>query len=572
MSQLVASASTTPLKPNNPVDCSKETYDVVIIGAGAAGLVAALRAHFHGLRPLLVEKSTHVGGASAVSGGGVWIPNNHLSQSAGIKDSIANALEYLETIIDDVGSASSRERKIAFLTEGPKMAKWLEDEGFRWVHSTGYPDYYVERDGGAVGRTIEGTVFDLKNLGDWEDFMLIRKAAGAFAMHTFEYRFVVNFKRTWEAFGAFLIVILRTIFWKFWGCLPVTLGMSLVAQLLLLVKLRGIEVRRDCPMIKLHVDDGKVAGVVVKKDGVDTLVRANRGVMLCAGGFAKNAAMRQKHTKGPVSDMWTSVPDGDMGCAIQAGQEVGGAVALLDDAWWGPTFVNPQTGETHFALVERSLPHSIIVDSHGKRFMNESQSYVDCGHAQYERHQTVPGIPAWFIFDSQHRNKYMMWSYPPGKTPDEAFSSGLITRGATLSELAGKIKIDAGNLVLTVQRFNAMASVGKDEDFNRGDHFYDRYFGDASSKPNPNLGPLVEAPFYAIQVWPGDLGTKGGLVTDEFGRVIREDGTPIQGLYAAGNSSASVMGRTYPGAGGTLGPAMTFAFAAMNHVAEIKEH
>ncbi|KAH7383067.1 extracellular 3-ketosteroid 1-dehydrogenase [Cadophora sp. MPI-SDFR-AT-0126] len=563
--------ATRTFVPSNLEDPSDDTYDVVIIGAGATGLVSALRAHFHGLRSLLIEKSTHVGGASAVSGGGVWIPNNHLSQRAGVQDSIPNALNYLENIVDDVGPASSRERKMAFLTEGPKMVKWLEDEGFEWVHSTGYPDYYVEKNGGAVGRTIEGKVFDLKKLVEWQDFMMKRKAVGTFAMYTHEYRFVVNFKRTWQAFGVFMVVMLRTMFWKFWGCLPVTLGMSLVAQLLLLAKLRGIELWRGCPMVKLHVEDGIVTDVVVRKDGVDTLVRAKRGVVLCAGGFAKNYTMRQEHTKGPVSDKWTSVPDGDLGDAIQAGQEIGGAVALLDDAWWGPTFINPQTGETHFALVERSLPHSITIDSRGKRFMNESQSYVDCGHAQYERHRTVPAIPAWFIFDSQHRNKYMLWSYTPGKTPEEAFSSGLITKAYSLSELADKTKIDAENLASTVQRFNAMASIGKDEDFNRGGYVYDRYFGDASSKPNPNLGPLAEAPFYAIQVWPGDLGTKGGLLTDQHGRVVKQDGTPIEGLYAAGNSSASVMGRTYPGAGGTLGPAMTFAFAAMNHVAGAKE-
>ena len=300
------------------MDSSETTYDVVIVGAGATGLIAALRAHFHGLRPLLIEKSTQIGGASAVSGGGVWIPNNHISQRAGVQDSLSNALKYLETIIDDVDPVSSRERKMTFLTEGPKMVKWLEEEGFRWVHSTGYPDYYVEKEGGAVGRTIEGKVFDLKKLGDWQDLMLVRKAAGTFAMCTHEYRFVVNFKRTWEAFGAFLVVVVRTMFWRAWGCLPVTLGMSLVAQLLLLIKLRGIEVWRECPMARLHVEDGKVAGVVVKKGGVDTLVRPNRGVILCAGGFAKNVAMRQKHTKGPVSNKWTSVPNGDFGDAIQA--------------------------------------------------------------------------------------------------------------------------------------------------------------------------------------------------------------------------------------------------------------
>ncbi|KAL5323056.1 hypothetical protein ACEPPN_007584 [Leptodophora sp. 'Broadleaf-Isolate-01'] len=571
MSQATLS-ETTPFTSDSLSSIQKDAYDILIIGTGATGLVAALRAHFNGLRPLLIEKSTHLGGASAISGGAVWIPNNHLSQRAGVKDSISNAFKYLETIIgDDVGPASSRERKMAFLTEGPKMVKWLEEVGFKWIHSTEYPDYYVEREGGAVGRTIEGKVFDLKELGDWEDLMLKRKMARPFAMYTHEYPFLVTFKRTWETFGMFLLMIFRTLFWRLLGQWPVTLGMSLMAQLLLLVKLRGIPVWNECPMVKLHIEDDKVTGVVVKKDGVETLISANRGVLLCSGGFAKNAAMRQRYTRGPASDKWTAVPDGDMGDAIHAGQAVGGAVALLDQAWWGPTFVHPESGEKHFALIERSLPHSIIVDSHGKRFMNESQSYVDCGHTQYQRHETVPAIPAWLIFDSQHRNKYMLGKYPPGKTPLDAFTSGLITKGATISELAGKIKISAEGLSSTVQRFNAMAALGKDEDFHRGDYVYDRYFGDRSSTPNPNLGPLVEAPFFAIQVWPGDLGTKGGLMTDEHARVLREDGTPIEGLYAAGNCSVSVMGRTYPGAGGTLGPAMVFAFTAMDHVAGVPE-
>lgn len=192
------------------------------------------------------------------------------------------------------------------------MVKWLEEVGFKWIHSTEYPDYYVEREGGAVGRTIEGKVFDLKELGDWEDLMLKRKMARPFAMYTHEYPFLVTFKRTWETFGMFLLMIFRTLFWRLLGQWPVTLGMSLMAQLLLLVKLRGIPVWNECPMVKLHIEDDKVTGVVVKKDGVETLISANRGVLLCSGGFAKNAAMRQRYTRGPASDKWTAVPDGDM--------------------------------------------------------------------------------------------------------------------------------------------------------------------------------------------------------------------------------------------------------------------
>jgi 3-oxosteroid 1-dehydrogenase len=290
-------------------------------------------------------------------------------------------------------------------------------------------------------------------------------------------------------------------------------------------------------------------------------------VLLSAGGFAKNAQMRETYERAPTSTEWTSVPPGDTGDAIRAGIDIGAATALMDDAWWGPTLVDPATGTPSFILWERSFPHSIIVDSSGRRFMNESESYVDAGHHQYERNEQVPAIPAWLIVDARHRRRYPMATLPPGLTPRSALKSGFLTKAVTLDELAGAIGVDPAGLADTVERFNALAGAGVDEDFGRGRTAYDHVYGDPSNHPNPNLGTIERAPFYAVKVWPGDLGTKGGLLTDEHARVLREDSTPIPGLYAAGNTTASVMGRTYPGPGSTIGPATTFAYIAMRHLA-----
>jgi 3-oxosteroid 1-dehydrogenase len=219
-------------------------------------------------------------------------------------------------------------------------------------------------------------------------------------------------------------------------------------------------------------------------------------------------------------------------------------------------------------LFERSMPYSMIVDSSGRRFMNESQSYVDCGHQQYQRHKVVPAIPAYLILDSRHRQNYMIGTdMMPRITPKSAYKNGIITRADSLPELARKMGIDEAGLVATAKQFSQFAKNGRDEDFHRGDSAYDRYYSDPSVKPNPSLGPIEKPPFYALKVWPGDLGTMGGLLIDEHARVLRKDGSIIRGLYAAGNNAASVMGRTYPGPGSTIGPAMVFGMIGGRHAA-----
>jgi 3-oxosteroid 1-dehydrogenase len=228
--------------------------------------------------------------------------------------------------------------------------------------------------------------------------------------------------------------------------------------------------------------------------------------------------------------------------------------------------INPD-GSAGFLLAERSLPHGFIVDRSGKRFMNESESYVDAGHHTYQRNRTVEAIPAYLVIDSRHRRRYPFGFNLPGITPKKALESGYLVKAGSLEELAGKLGIDPAGLHETAARFAEFARTGEDEDFHRGDSAYDRFYSDPRVTPNPNLGAVAKPPFYAAKVYPGDLGTKGGLLTDEHARVLREDGSVITGLYAAGNTSASVMGRTYPGPGATIGPAMTFGYVGGKHAA-----
>jgi 3-oxosteroid 1-dehydrogenase len=549
------------------------TTDVLIVGSGAAGLVAALTAHDQGLEPLVVEKADKIGGASSYSGGGLWIPNNGVIRAAGVQDSREEALTYMDDVIGDVGPASSKERREAFVDRGPEMVDFLARQGFRWVAGLRYADYYPDRPGGkAEGRGIEGEMFDVKQLGDWQEHLLLNPMTPPLPMYTNEVgSFALAFKTLKGFQTAARVVGRRLIGGRLQGKTNMTNGRSLIGQLMLLNKNRGTQIWRESPFVDLIVEDDVVVGAVVDHEGKRLRIRAKRGVLLSAGGFARNLQMRQEHEQGPVSTAWTSVPPGDTGDAIQAGIKVGAATALMDDAWWGPTLVDPATGIPAFVLWERSFPHSIIVDSTGKRFMNESASYIDTGHAMYERNEELGdegrAIPAWLIVDARHRNRYPMATLLPGMTPKSAIESGFITRGATLDELARKIGVDPEGLRGTVERFNRMALAGVDEDFERGRTAYDTFYGDPTVTPNPNLGTLEKAPFFAVQVWPGDLGTKGGLLTDEKARVLREDGSVIKGLYGAGNTTASVMGRTYPGPGSTLGPATTFAYIAANDMA-----
>ena len=374
-------------------------------------------------------------------------------------------------------------------------------------------------------------------------------------------------RRTLTGFLTYARVLAHFLIGKATGRSLAGGGRALAAQLLYQALQRGAQVVLRTPAKGLVLRDGRVAGVMaVGPDGQELTFTARRAVFLGAGGFARNAEMRQRYQPAPVTGAWTSAGKSDFGDGIRLGMEAGAALALMDEAWWGPASVMPN-GAAVFHVSERSKPGSLIVDAKGRRYMNEAISYVDAGHAMFAHNADGAAIPSWLIFDQRYRSRYPFGVLFPGITPKALVDQGYFRRAGSLPELAALCGIDALTLVATIERFNGFAAAGKDLDFGRGDNPYDTWFGDPRVKPNPCLAPIARAPFYAVQLYPGDLGTKGGLVTDEHGRVLREDGSAIAGLYASGNTTASVMGRRYPGPGVTLAPAITFAFLAMRHAA-----
>jgi 3-oxosteroid 1-dehydrogenase len=308
--------------------------------------------------------------------------------------------------------------------------------------------------------------------------------------------------------------------------------------------------------------------VRIDRDGQEHVVRARRGVVLGSGGFERNLEMREKYQPQPTSIDWTTGSQFNTGGGILAGIAAGAQTDLLDDAWWGPTI--PLPNGPWFCLAERNLPGSIIVSSGGQRFMNEALPYVEATKEIYRAHEAgASAVPAWMIIDQRYRNRYLFAGLTPRTPfPRRWYEFGTIRKGATLAELATEIGVPPGALEETVTRFNGFAETGVDADFHRGESAYDKYYSDPRVKPNPSLHAIDQAPFYAVKIVPGDLGTKGGLVTDEAARVLRPDGTVIEGLYAAGNVSASVMGHTYAGPGATIGPALVFGYLAAEACAE----
>ncbi|RDW63076.1 3-ketosteroid 1-dehydrogenase helE [Aspergillus mulundensis] len=561
------SATRTQTKTATP-EFAEET-DLLIIGSGAGALTANLRARSLGLRSILIEKEDLVGGASAISGGGFWIPCNPIS---GVADSKDAALTYFAQAVGDVGPASSLEKRDAFVSNGARMVEFLRQHGFEFHVSKGYPDYYPRMEGamGGGGRSLEARVFDMRRVGVWEG--RIRPSGIPVAMYTHDGRVFSRVLSSVVAFGYVVRRMLPLFARMVVGQRPASMGRALVGQLLHLnLKHDGeFDLRTQTGLSKLIQDPtGRVVGAEVRTADACTSIRATRGIILAAGGFAHNKEMRETYLPSPATTDWTSSPPGDTGDAIQEGIRIGAATALMDDAWWGPTIIDPVTLKPHFALMERSVPHCFIVDSSGARFMNEAESYTDAGHDQYTRNETVKAIPAWLILDSNHRERYMLGRLLPKKKPSkQALGQGVVITATSLAELARKTGIDPTGLVATTKRYNEMCKTGVDEDFGKGSNAYDQFFGDPVVGPNPNMGPLLKPPFYATAVWPGDLGTKGGLLTDEFQRVLDKDANPIPGLFAIGNTAASIMGRTYLGAGSSLGPAMTHGYIAADFISK----
>jgi 3-oxosteroid 1-dehydrogenase len=538
-------------------------FDVVVAGSGAAGMTAALTAAQLGLSVLVIEKAGAFGGSTARSGGGIWAPGNAVLRQAGIVDTSEQASAYLAYVTGaDVPAGLRR----AFLEHGPAMLDLvLANTPLRFAWVPGYADYYPEAPGGlARGRSIEPVPLDGRVLGS-ELARLGRPylpSPDGVAITQADYRWLSLGPRHPRAVLTGAKVAGRAARSRLLGHRMLSLGQALAAGLRAGLLTSGVPVWLDTALNSLEVQDGRVNGVYATRDGEPVLIRARRGVLVTTGGFERNEEMRREYQRAPIGTEWTTGAAGNTGDGIRAGLDLGAATGLMDDAWWGPSI--PLPGGPYFCLAERSLPGCILVNSAGQRFVNESAPYVDAVHAMYDANTPEnPHIPAWLIFDQRYRDRYVFAGRPPGKPlPRRWFAVGVVVRAAGLGELAREAGLEADGLVKTATRFNEFAAAGRDEEFGRGASAYDRYYGDPRCRPNPNLAPLTRPPFYAVKIVPGDLGTKGGLRTDERARVLREDGTPIPGLYAAGNASASVMGHSYAGAGATIGPAMTFGYIA----------
>jgi 3-oxosteroid 1-dehydrogenase len=550
-----------------------EVWDVVVVGSGAAGMTAALTAHRKGLRTVLIEKAPHYGGSTARSGGGVWIPNNEVLRGDRVSDTPEAARTYLHAIVGDVVPA---DRIDTYLERGPEALSFLLDNSplrMQWVPE--YSDYYPEAPGGRVGgRSVEPKPFDLKRLGDEQARIEPEygKSPLNVAVTQADFRWATLMMRTPRGVLRVLRIGLRWI----WAMLTrkdlVVRGQAFTGMLRLGLLEAGVPLLLNTPLDELVVADGVVTGVVVGSGDERRILQARHGVVLASGGFEHNAAMRQKYQRAPIGSDWTVGAKANTGDGIVAGERLGAALDLMEDAWWGPSI--PLTGGPWFCLAERTLPGGIMINARGERFMNEALPYVEAVHRMYGGEYGQgdgPGenIPCWMIIDQRYRNRYVFAGVPPRKPfPGRWYKSGVIKRAATVAELAEKIGVPADVLSNTIERFNGYARTGKDAEFGRGDSGYDRYYGDPTIKPNPCLSPIDRAPFYAITMVPGDLGTKGGLRTDVHGRVLRPDGSVIDGLYAAGNVSAPVMGHTYAGPGATIGPALAFGYLAALHIAE----
>ncbi|MBE2997105.1 FAD-dependent oxidoreductase [Nocardiopsis sp. HNM0947] len=539
-----------------------EQYDLVVVGSGGGGMTAALTAAARGGSVLVVEKSDRFGGSTGLSGGGIWIPNNPTLRARGHDDSRASVRRYLDLLTEGRVSAA---RLDAYVDHGPAAmellgrSRWMR---FFWVK--GYSDYHPELEGGRpLGRSVEARPFDTRALGEHEADLHPNTMKGPLGLWITakDYRELAMVKRTWRGRRAALVAAWRVASNLVRRRHMATGGRALVARMRMALKDAGIPLWLGAPMTELVTDEaGRVTGTVVERGGRTVRVGARHGVLLATGGFDHDPSMRTEHLPEGARDDHSMGAADNTGDGIRAGARLGAALDLMDDAWWMPAVRHPAGGIIPL-VSERCIPPSVIVSAKGERFTNESSPYVNFVHRQIEGGH----VPAWFVMDTKARSRYPFAQVLPGAPfPDAFHDHGLVHRADTLDALAESIGVPAAALTETVTRFNGFARSGTDEDFGRGDSAYDRYYGDPTLK-NPNLDTIDRAPYYAIRIEVGDLGTKGGLVCDEHARVLRGDGTAVEGLYATGNTTAAVMGNEYAGPGATIGPSIVFGHVAAEH-------
>ena len=545
-----------------------QEVDMIVVGAGGSGLMSAIRAADAGANVLVLEKSESFGGTTALSGGCMWIPANHL-QDENLGDSPDLALKYLRHLSAGTVTDTMLE---TYIRESRKMLRYLDRQSdMNLVACTRYCDYYPEVEGGLRGsRTVEPDPYDGQSLGKdrhrLRDPQKLTLMFGQISLTAREAHTMVTGGKQGSKLAIRKILEYILLFFlrrRRGRDRRLTLGQGLVAGLWNLARRKGVKTRFGITVGDLITENDRVAGVAITTaQGSRERIRVRRGIVLACGGFSRNQKMKEEYQQSRAE--WGATVDGDTGDAYGFCRELKPATAMMNEAWWMPVMKVPGEDFARSIVVDRSLPGCIVVDQDGQRFVNESAPYEDFVRSMRGHDKATP---AWLIADHFHRRNYTLGPLLPGAYyPRSFWPKGLagnwIKVADTLEELEQLTGIPAGQLQQTVAAFNKDAGRGEDPAFGRGASAYDRYYADPSVGDNPCLRPLEAGPFYAVQLFPGDLGTKGGFVVDEKARVVSTSGEAIPGLYAAGNATANPIGNIYPGAGGTLGPGLTFGYIA----------
>jgi succinate dehydrogenase/fumarate reductase flavoprotein subunit len=529
--------------------------DVAVLGSGGAGLTAAILAHDNGANVAIIERSPFVGGTTAVSGGGVWIALNHHMSELGIEDSREDALAYCQRL---AAGRAPNDLIETFIDTGHEMARYLEEHTPVEFTACAMPDYRSEEVGARHGgRTLQPEFYAKTDLREWGE--KLRPSPLMFVPMTIE----EQMSSMSDPAGAPVATIVDRMKSGMLGS-----GQALVGRLLRGVLDRGIELHLGTRARQLVREGERVVGVSVERDGGDDLVRARGGVVLACGGFEWNDELRSRFLTGPISHNCT--PPYNEGDALTMAVDVGADLGNMSEAWAYPGAMVP--GEEHdghpvsrWIVGERALPHSIVVNRAGRRFVNEGVNYNDMSKALYHfdpQSYEFSNLPCWLIVDRQYREKYpIMTVMPTDPDPD------WLTKNESVSGLAETLGVDEDGLQSAITRWNKIVASGKDCDFGRGESAYEHWIGDKKA-PQPNLGTVERPPFYALEIGAHSAGTKGGPRTNTRGEVVNVRGKPIAGLYAAGNAMAGISGPGYYGGGGTIGLAMTWGYICGINAAE----